>query len=180
MPWTVGTDCAASNDSNNLLRDLRSVWSHNARNQTFETTHQDFLQGKIDTAKYIQIKNKIENQSKNKSRDHGDKNVSAYKLFKKVTSDFGSGIDDFLCGKITPGSKANLAFWDLNHPTLWPGKNPLSDLIMADGAASLCRLLLRGQWIGGQDGPKSLRYSAHYLTSAACANDRLKKLIRMI
>ena len=51
---------------------------------------------------------------------------------------------------------------------------------VADGAASLCRLMLNGQWIGGAHGPKSLRTSAHYLASVASANDKLTRLVARI
>ncbi len=81
-------------------------------------------------------------------------------------------------GAIAPGMWANLLAIDLDHPALWPGREPLHGLVHGDWSGAIHGLMIGGRWIGQRgDFAASLLQSDAWRAGIAEATARLEHLL---
>jgi len=142
LPWFVATDCAASNDALNLQRELRATAGLRTVGVTWSPPHQAFLDsGALDDAR---------DAWRERARDRAKTTWLAdpRALLDRVWTIPGGLHPAFRAGAIAPGALANLAVWDLDHPTFWPAREPVRALTMSDTTGALHNLMAAGRWVG--------------------------------
>ena len=81
-------------------------------------------------------------------------------------------------GAIAAGHRANLLVLDLDHPSLWPGRNPLRALVYGTCTGAIHGLMVSGRWIGTRgDFAGSLLRSEAWQEGIAEATARLDALL---
>lgn len=53
----------------------------------------------------------------------------------------------FKTGRIQPGYKADLAFWDMNHPSTIPHHNPLASILYSSTREQIKHVMIGGCWV---------------------------------
>lgn len=172
VPVALGTDCAVSNDSMNVqrelrmpafMRSLRTAHSH-AVQQFRKNTSEENAAAVVDRRRDVLAR----------WPDADDPRILA-----TVWSVPGELHPMLRAGRIGPGQRANLCVWDFDAPGLWPPLDPLRSLCFADPATSLHALLVNGEWKGdaGRVVP-SLLQSDLYRAHVEEATGRLEGLLR--
>jgi len=53
----------------------------------------------------------------------------------------------FKTGRICPGHKADLVFWDLDHPSTMPLHNPLASILYSSSRKQIKHVMIAGHWV---------------------------------
>lgn len=163
--WTLATDASASNDSVNLLKELRFAAGWRAAGASWSTVYEDFLDGKSSAAAVWE------------HRQAQAKPVAVDGLLARVWSMAGSLHPQFRAGVIEEGALANLLVWDTDHPGLWPADNPLHALVYGDSAGAIHAMAVGGETVGVVgDFARSLTQSEEYRDAQEEARARLRAL----
>lgn len=168
IPWFVATDCAASNDDMSVQKELRYVAGlHLAKTSSSAQLERFMAQPSLATA-----------QATHEHRQHGYAQraplATPAALLSRVWSTPGRMHPQLNVGELRVGALANLAVWDLDHPSFWPGTLPLRTLAMGDTSAALAKLMVVGRWF---DQPATLAQSPEYKDATAEASRRLELLL---
>ncbi len=173
LRWLVATDCAASNDGLNVQRELRAAAGMRVLPVTWSEAHQRFLRsGAVVDARAAWAQ-------RQQARSRTQFLAEAHDLLSHVWEVPGAMHPAFTAGVIAPGALANLAIWDLDHPTFWPAREPARALAMSDTTGALWAVMAAGRW-AGEPG----RYAASIIESDAYraahreASERLDHLER--
>lgn len=171
VPWVVATDAAATNDAVDVQQELRIVASVAGGAAGFGAGYESFLRtGALEDA---------QTAWRHRVRDH-DRYAALTgprALLQRVWSIPGGLHPRLQAGVIAPGALANLAVWDLDHPALWPGDDPLRSLALSHAAPALYAMWTAGRRIGTDgDLARSLRRSAAYREANKEARERLRRL----
>ncbi|MFT5353832.1 MAG: 5-methylthioadenosine/S-adenosylhomocysteine deaminase [Polyangiales bacterium] len=163
--WTLATDASASNDSVNLLKELRFAAGWRTAGASWSAEYESFLDEKSSAAAVW------------KHRQEQAKQVPVDGLLDKVWGMAGSLHPQFRAGVIEPGGLANLLVWDTDHPGLWPADNPLHALVYGDAAGAIHAMAVGGQTVGVVgDFARSLTQSEGYREAQKEARARLRAL----
>lgn len=175
LPWFLGTDCAASNDALNVQGELRATAGLRSAGVTWSAPHQAFLQsGSLDDARAAW-------RERAKARVKTPWLADPAFLLDRVWGIPGRLHPAFRAGVIAPGALANLAIWDLDHPTFWPGREPVRQLTMSDTIGALHNVMAAGRWVGVHgDYHRSLVATDAYREAHREASDRLTALERRL
>ncbi len=158
IDWTIATDCAASNDSMNLQREISSV-------STVAAHH---------------LSNDPEDTSRESARKNNASIWSPEYLVSRASHLPGALHPQFLAGAITPGAIANLVVYDKNHPALWPGENAVRALAYSNAAPAIRRMMTMGQWLTEDFNHSSICKSDHYAQTVHEASKRYQSLRKSI
>jgi cytosine/adenosine deaminase-related metal-dependent hydrolase len=172
VPWLVATDCAASNDSMNVQKELRFA----AGRRTMATTHSGaygtFLdEGGVERAEQVWA---------TRSRDHAARldDGRPERLLSRVWDIPGSLHPRLRAGVIAPQALANLVVWDATHPSLWPDTDPLRLMAMGDTSGAIHTMFVAGKQLGRPgDFHRSLTHTDEYEQARGEANERLQSLM---
>ncbi|MEO0323779.1 MAG: amidohydrolase family protein [Myxococcota bacterium] len=160
--WVVATDCAASNDSMSLRKELRFLSGVGALRTSFGRDYERFFAGKLPAAALAP----------------GRDVPAPGALLRRVLDAPGALHPAFRAGTLEVGALANVAVWDAGHPRLWPLLDPLRALTHGDGDDALRALFVRGQPVGETgDVAGSLRRSEAYGAHRDEAEKRLRGLL---
>lgn len=139
LPWVTGTDCAPTNDSMNVQKELRLIGGQSA----FDVTY-----GSSAGPRRASIEAKTVDATE-AARTHADAALRDPRaLLASVWStpgDFHAGLQT---GAVSVGRRADLAIFDPHHPSMWPGDDALAALAYADPSPALHGLLVGGRWVG--------------------------------
>ena len=168
--WVVGSDCAASNDSMNLQKELRAVSGFPLQQLSYAKYYQQYLEGQASSPLPLAAE-------RHKIWEDSTKFREADWLLAKVWDLPGELHPQVKVGKLSPGYLANLVVWDSHAPAFWPG-DKLRSLAFGDTAASIHGMMVAGQWLGTSGNfAASLLESAEYKAAEAEARERLHALL---
>lgn len=171
--WTVATDCAASNDSMSLRKELRFAAGTRTLGVAFSGAHERFLAGEGDADAVW-----AERQARWAAFDAI---AEPRGLLARVWETAGGLHPGFQAGVIAPGALANLVAYDLEHPTFWPGKDPLTALVLGDVDGAIDAMWVGGEEIGERgDFARSIRRSERYAAHRQEASERLEALLAQL
>lgn len=163
VSWCVATDCAASNDSMNPLKELRFIAASGSLRTTLsESQHDFFANGTLEDARALWQARQAP------SWDQADLLDSIWQRPGKIHPDFRAGV-------IEVGALANLVVWSASHPTLWP--DPSKSLLKCDPSGAIAAMWVGGREIGERgDFYRSVVDSDSYRDTCERANLARKKL----
>ena len=178
VDYVVATDCAASNDSMNLQKELRFVDGQRTVGTAFTPAYERFLEtGRLAEAEAVWSRREAFAR-----RFSGDDDADrARDLLSRVWSRPGQLHPAFTAGEIAPGALANLVVWDTQHPSMWPDHAPLRTLAMGDTTQAIHAMYVMGREIG-QPGAfhASVVASEGYRAALAEASERLAALLEQV
>ena len=169
--WCVATDCAASNDTMNVQRELTFVAGAASAALTYSKSYQTFLaDGK--TEKMVATNaQRVSQQSQQTS--FSDSSFALSKVWKTP----GRMHPQFKAGALEQGALANIAVWNPDHPNLWPAHSVLRSLALSDCSPALHNLMCAGKWVGTSgDFQNSIVNSKEYGDALHEAKARLAEL----
>lgn len=163
VPWVVATDCAASNDSMSLRKELRLLSGFAALRSSFGAGYERFLDGQAPLTAF---------PGTGAAPPPG-------RLLKRVLDAPGRLHPALRAGVLEEGALANIAVWDVAHPRLWPLHDPLRALTHGDGDGALHALFIAGRSLGVPgDVAGSIRRSEAFREHHAEASARLRALMQ--
>jgi cytosine/adenosine deaminase-related metal-dependent hydrolase len=140
--WLVATDCASSNDSMNLQKELRHAAGAASALVTGSLGYVRFLErGRVQDAEDVWLRRQEDAAA---FAPH----VSSERLLARVWHEAGTMHPALKVGSLEAGALANLAVWDTEHPAFWPGDDPLRALAFGDTSQALFALYVAGKAIG--------------------------------
>ncbi len=172
LSWVVGTDCASSNDSMNLQKELRLCAGAASAPTTGGLAYARFFErGQLQQAEEVW-------QRRQENAAEFAPHATSERLLERVWQLAGSLHPAVKAGVIEPGALANLAVWDTRHPAFWPGSDLLRGLAFGDTSQALFSLYVAGTPIG-QPGnlAASLLASDAYREARKEADTRLARLM---
>lgn len=174
LEWAVATDCAASNDSMNVQKELRFVEGQRTVGTAFTPAYERFLEtGRLEDAEAVWSRREAFHRSTGES--DGDR---AQSLLSRVWRRPGRLHPAFVAGEIVPGALANLVVWDLDHPSMWPEHAPFRTLAMGDTTQAIHTMFVMGRQVGkAGDFHRSLVQGEAYRAAVAEASERLARLL---
>ncbi|MFK7823290.1 MAG: amidohydrolase family protein [Oligoflexales bacterium] len=156
IPWCIGTDCVASNDSMNIQKELRFVAGMPMYNLSRSNSYLDFLSGNS--------KQDLSNLSKERQQlwEKSRMQCSSETLLSKVWDIPGSIHPQLQVGKIAKDHLANLIIWDFDDPSIWPSRS-LHTIAMGDSNRAIYQMICNGTFMG-KDGQfeASIRHSVDF------------------
>lgn len=172
--WAVATDCAASNDSMNVQKELRFVEGQRSVGTAFTPAYERFLEtGRLEEAEAVWSRR----EAFHRSMDGSDLD-RAQALLSRVWRVPGQLHPGFQAGEIAPGALANLLVWDTSHPSMWPPHAPFRTLAMGDTTAAIHAMYVMGREIGEAGCfAAALVDSDAYRDAVGEASDRLARLL---
>jgi 5-methylthioadenosine/S-adenosylhomocysteine deaminase len=172
LAWVVATDCASSNDSMNLQKELR--WCHGAAaaGLTGSPGYAAFLRdGDVASADAL-----WRTRGERVAQDAPFMRSEA--LLARVWQAPGALHPGFRAGVIAEGALANLIVWDTDHPAFWPAHDLPRALALSDTTQAIHTLLVCGQPIGRVGGlAEGVLASSAYREARREANERLARLL---
>jgi 5-methylthioadenosine/S-adenosylhomocysteine deaminase len=172
LRWVVGTDAVASNDSRNLQKELRMVAGLRSMTHPGSPAHQAFMDGGGAAGADASA------AARRAGAAGREVLVGESSLLSRVWSTPGGLHPAARAGVLATGALANLAVWQLDHPSMWPGVRPLRTLAMGDTTGALHNMMVAGRWRGEHgDLAGSITRSAAYREACAEAHDRLSRLM---
>ncbi len=172
IPFTVGTDCGASNDSMSVQQELRLLASGRAFAVAPSTVGRRFrAEGAIEQAAAL---DGLRRQRRTEQQALADPQT----LLDTVWQVPGRLHPKLEVGELRAGARANLCIWDADDPAWWPRTAPVRALTMGD-IGSPWGLMVDGRWIGERgDLRRSLLCSDDWREMRAEADGRLQALAR--
>ena len=140
MSWVLATDCAASNDSMNLQKELRYVSGFATQSVTYSSEHKRFMRGDMLAAGSSQ-------KNKDNLLERYRKFFDPHWLLSLVWSTPGSIHPSCKVGSIKSGALANIIIWSNDHPSFWPGGN-LRSIAFCDSSSAIYNMMVAGNWVG--------------------------------
>ena len=171
--WVVATDCASSNDSMNVQKELRLCQGAASGEITGSFDYASFL-ATGDVAHARDTWHERTERAKGWGR-----HVTSDRLLARVFHDAGALHPDVTVGVIAPGALANLVVWNTDHPVFWPGQDLLRALAMSDTLPALHAVYIAGKCVG-EPGRlvDSVVDSGPYRAARREADQRLAALMR--
>lgn len=173
MSWVVATDCAASNDSMNLQKELRLCAGAASSGLTSDLEYRSFLASGDAT------------HARDTWQERGErvgawaKEVTSERLLQRVFEAPGKLHPAVVCGSIERGALASLVAWNTEHPAFWPGHDLLRGLAMSDTIPAIHAVMVAGAWVGEAGHVcESVLASDNYRAARREASERLDALLR--
>lgn len=158
VPMAMGTDCAASSDGMNVQREL-GEWTTQVTSGIWNETR-GVLNGATSTS--VNELNAARGQRWDSMSTYADPQT----ILQSVWGVPGGMHPRFRCGVIEPGALAHLTVWDLSHPNMWPGTDPIRALAYNNPAPAIWNMMVAGKWRGSSgDYHRSIVNSDEYRTA---------------
>jgi 5-methylthioadenosine/S-adenosylhomocysteine deaminase len=174
LPWTIGTDASVSNDSTNVQRELNAVAGIRGFAPHSGPAYAAFRSaGGVARAQAVDA-------VRMDALAHLAPLSDPQFLLSRVWSVPGKMHPKFRAGVIDVGALANLIVLDPDHPTLWPGDDPLRVLAYADAAPAITGMMLCGRWQGELGSFRETVLGDAYADAVTEARRRLTELLRRV
>lgn len=172
IPFVVGTDCGASNDSMSVQQELRLLASGRAFAVAPSSAGQRFRSsGDLSQARALDV-------LRRKRRDEQQALADPRTLLDTVWRVPGGLHPRLDVGRLVAGARANICIWDARHPAWWPRTSPVRALTMGD-ISTPWGLMVNGAWIGERGAVReSLLSSDEWREARAEADGRLRALAK--
>lgn len=172
IPFTVGTDCGASNDSMSVQQELRLLASGRAFAVAPSPAGVRFrAQGEMSEAHALDA---LRRQRRTEQRALAEPQT----LLDTVWRVPGALHPELAVGELRGGARANICIWDAEDPAWWPRTSPSRALTMGD-IGTPWGLMVDGRWIGERgDLRRSLLSGDDWREMRAEADGRLQALAR--
>lgn len=173
IPYVVGTDCGASNDTMDVQQELRLVQFGGAFSTTFGAPHRAFRdEGGLALADETKTARAREFAKR-------EEHANPAQVIGSVTNVAGQVEPRLGVGKIAPQARANLVVYDMEHPALWPGRFPLRAMTMGAMAPAIDCMMVNGQMVGERGNfHRSILDSADVVEARREAGARLTALLK--
>lgn len=169
--WTLATDCAASNDSMSLQKEMRAAAGLPQASIAWSAPLRAMLEGGSDEAAAATDALRLERRQEMASH------LSPGALLSRVWQTPGALHPGFRAGALQPGALANIVVWDPDHPSLWPGADVQRGLAMGDTSGAIHAMYVMGRPLGvAGDFADSLLASHSYQDARQEAEDRLRAM----
>ncbi|MEM7447571.1 MAG: amidohydrolase family protein [Myxococcota bacterium] len=165
LRWALATDCASSNDSWNLQKEMRLASCQDALKAAFSNSLSRFFRsGNTEDARNVWDTRHVVPPSPEE-------------LLSRVWDVPGALHPKVSAGAISAGSLGNLLIWDLNHPSFWPAVDLRSHLALGDTTQAIWGMRIRGERVG-VDGAfhRSIVEHDDYLEAKREADERWRLL----
>lgn len=139
LHWVTGTDCAPTNDSMNVQKELRLLAGQAAFDVTYGASAA--RRGAAIDADAVDATEAARHAVPDAMRDPSRLLASVW----SVPGDFHAGLPT---GALAVGRRADIAIFDAHHPSLWPADDPLAGLAYGDPSPALESLMVGGRWVG--------------------------------
>ncbi|NBO37241.1 hypothetical protein EBU99_01525 [bacterium] len=173
LKWSVGTDCAASNDTLRVQSELRTLATWPMASVGLSSEFSEFR--RCATPIQAQGLSALRHSIANECAEH----LQEQKLFNVLFfgASHGQPAHPKAAG-FTAGSLANLTVWNWDDPVFWPGQAPLHSLIFSDIQPAMKGLMTLGRWRGTiGDVRRSILSSSDYKAARREATERLNALL---
>jgi cytosine/adenosine deaminase-related metal-dependent hydrolase len=171
LPWVVATDGAATNDSHNVMKELRAVAALRTAGHAHREDHRRWR-----ASDRLRHADDVEASRRRLWRAR-EALGSPGALLSRVWDVPGSIHPRVRCGALEAGRWAHLAVWDLDHPAFWPSTDPLRSLVYGDCSAALDRMMIAGAWRTTGDHAASLVAEEDWRAARSEASARLEALL---
>ncbi len=141
LPWIAATDCAASNDSMNVQKELRWIGGLRGVATSQSPAYAQFHDGG-DAA--------VAEEQRHRDFETYQRFCDPAFLLSRVWSVPGRLHPKMPAGQLAEGHLANLIAWDTDHPSFWPAEDPLRALALNDTTAAIDAMVVAGRWVGEQ------------------------------
>jgi cytosine/adenosine deaminase-related metal-dependent hydrolase len=141
LRWAVATDCAPSNDSMSLQKELRHVAGLRTAGATWSAAYREFLHGGRDAGADLVW------DERGRLFARADAIARSESLLSRVWSVPGAAHPALRAGALEPGALANVVVWDPEHPSMWPEAG-LATLAMGDTTQAIHAMFVAGREIG--------------------------------
>lgn len=170
--WVIATDCAASNDSMNLQKELRMARGAATSAVTGSGAYDRFLEtGDIGDAEAVV-------RARSERRDAFLPHVSSERLYARVTSQAGRLHQGVRTGVIAEGALASFIAWNTDHPSFWPEQDLVRNLTLGDTTDAMHAMFVAGKRIGRiGDVGRNVMDSDDYREARLEATERLTHLL---
>jgi len=170
--WLVATDCASSNDSMNLQKELRLCAGAATAMVTGSMAYARFLEfGGVQQAGDAW-------QRRRENAAMFAPHVTTERLLARVWHEAGELHPAQKVGVIEAGALANLTVWDTDHPAFWPQLDLLRALALGDTTQAIHALFVAGKQVGEAGNfVRSMTSSDNYREARREAEQRLTKLL---
>lgn len=149
IPFVIGTDCGACNDSMNPQQELRLLAGGRAFAVTPSAPAVQFrASGELLDAREL-------DSIRRATRTERAALAEPETLLSTVWGRPGHMHPRLDAGVIEPGARANLCVWDSDDPAWWPATAPLRTMTMGDIGGTLWGLMVNGRWIGERGAVRS-------------------------
>lgn len=168
LDWLIATDCAPSNDSMDVQKELRLASGMHAFAVTFSSAQTAFQahDGAGAAASLEHLRRQVV-ASRAALRDPSQ-------LLDRVWSVPGRFHPALPCGALEAGRWANLLILDPHHPSLWPFAEPWRGLALADVSPAIEGMVVAGELVGERGNFRdSIVDSAEYRAARREADERL-------
>lgn len=172
LSFVVATDCGASNDSLSLQKELRFVAGARSTGISATTEYGTYFEGGAfaDPSPVAEARRRAMASAKEQ--------WSTGAVLRRGLSGPGSLHPGFAVGRIEPKALANLIVLDVDHPSLWPGRDLIRALVYSDIAPALHAMFVAGRLVGTPGHfHESVLTSEAYQASKQEADARLYELL---
>ena len=169
--WVVATDCASSNDSMGVQKELRFCLGAGTYLSTGSTAYARFVaSGDLKHAEACWAE-RLTNVARERQHTTGEA------LLGRVFEGPGRLHPGFRAGAIEVGALANLIAWNTDHPAFWPATDLLRGLALGDPMSAMHTLLVRGTPVGEVGNVHALLATDAYREARVEADQRLAALL---
>ncbi len=142
VPWVVGTDCVASNDSMSLAKELALLGGlASLRAGSSRAAAEHAARGTLETARAL-------NDERKRRLELWERETGPEVLLQRAWGACGRLGQGRGGGVIAPGALAHLVVYEPSHPCFWPGDDALRALAYADAAPAIHALMVSGRFVG--------------------------------
>jgi 5-methylthioadenosine/S-adenosylhomocysteine deaminase len=170
--WVIATDCAASNDSMSLQKELRLTRGAPTAAISGSAAYERFLEsGSLADAEAVQAQ-------RSARREGFAAHVTSERLLQRVFSQAGALHPAVRVGVIQEGALASVVAWNTDHPSFWPEHDLLRGLAMGGTTSAIHAMFVAGRRIGRiGDVARNVMESDDYREARLEATERLTHLL---